>query len=68
MLHPISYARKIVNASQENYTTTEKELLAIVFVVEKFCAYLVGLRVIVHIDHSTIKYLMTKKDIKPRLI
>ena len=35
---------------------------------DKFRPYLIGNRVIVHTDHSTIKYLMTKKDAKPRLI
>ena len=38
------------------------------FAFEKFRSYLIGNKVIVHIDHSTIKYLMTKKDAKPRLI
>ena len=51
-----------------NYATTEKELLALVFAFEKFRPYLIGNKVIVHTDHSAIKYLMTKKDAKPRLI
>ena len=53
---------------QLNYATNEKELLAIVFAFEKFRPYLIGNRVIVHTDHSAIKYLMTKKDAKLRLI
>ena len=53
---------------QLNYATIEKELPLIVFAFEKFRAYLIGNRVIVHTNHSTIKYLMTKKDVKPRLI
>ena len=51
-----------------NYATTEKELLAIVFAFDKFRPYLIGNKVVVHTDHSAIKYLMTKKDAKPRLI
>ena len=42
--------------------------MAIVFVFDKFRMDLIGNRVIVHTDHSAIKYLMTKKDAKPRLI
>ena len=57
-----------MNDAQLNYATTEKELLAIVFAFEKFRPYLIGNRVIVRTDHSAIKYLMTKKDAKPRLI
>ena len=64
----IYYMSKTLNDAQLNYATTEKELLAIVFVFDKFWPYLIGNKVIVHSDHSTIKYLMTKKDAKPRLI
>ena len=64
----IYYASRVLNDAQLNYATTKKELLDIVFAFDKFRPYLIGNRVIVHIDHSTIKYLMTKKDAKPRLI
>ena len=64
----IYYAIKTFNEAQEIYSTTEKEMLAMVFACEKFRPYLLGSHVIVHIDHTTIKYLMTKKNAKPRLI
>ena len=64
----IYYASQTLNDAQLNYATTEKELLAIVFSFDKFRPYLIGNKVIVHTDHSAIKYLMTKKDTKPRLI
>ena len=64
----IHYASRTLNDAQLNYTTIEKELLAIVFTFDKFRPYLIGSKVIVHIDHSAIKYLMTKKDAKLRLI
>ena len=67
-LHVIHYASKTLNEAQKNYTTTEKELLAVVYAFEKFRAYLIGSKTIVYTDHSTIKYLMEKKDAKPRLI
>ena len=64
----IYYASRTLNDAQLNYATTEKELLAIVFAFKKFRPYLIGNKVVVHTDHSAIKYLMTKKDAKPRLI
>lgn len=67
-MHPFFYANKTLNDSQENYTTIEKEMLAMVFAVDKFQAYLVGSIVTIYTDHSTIKYLMAKKDAKPRHI
>ena len=60
----IYYAGKIFNEAQENYSTTEKEMLAIVFACEKFSPYIFGSHVIVHTNHATIKYLMEKKDAK----
>ncbi|KAL4297419.1 hypothetical protein GQ457_12G013240 [Hibiscus cannabinus] len=68
LFHVIYYASKTLNDAQVNYTTTEKELLAIVFAFDKFRSYLIGTKVIVHTNHSAIKYLVTKKDAKPRLI
>ena len=64
----IYYASRTLNDAQLNYSTTEKELLAIVFAFNKFRPYLIGNKVVVHTDHSAIKYLMTKKYAKPRLI
>ena len=64
----IHYASRTLNDAQLNYATTKKELLAIVFAFDKFRPYLIGNKVIVHTDHSAIKYLMTKKVAKPRLI
>ncbi|XP_022868523.1 uncharacterized protein LOC111388093 [Olea europaea var. sylvestris] len=44
------------------------ELLAVVYAFDKFRSYLVRSKVIVYMDHAALKYLMTKKDAKPRLI
>jgi hypothetical protein len=64
----IYYAIRTLNCAQMNYTTTEKELLTIVFALDKFCAYLIGSPIIVFTDHAALKYLFTKKDAKARLI
>ncbi|KAK8686005.1 hypothetical protein V6N13_125033 [Hibiscus sabdariffa] len=68
VFHPIYYASKTLNDAQVNYTTTEKELLAVIFTFDKFRSYLLGAKVTVYTDHSAIKYLLSKKDAKPRLI
>ena len=64
----IYYASKTLNKAQENYSTSGKEMLVIVFSCEKFRPYILGSHVIIHTDHTTIKYLMAKKEAKPRLI
>ncbi|GJS43326.1 reverse transcriptase domain-containing protein [Tanacetum coccineum] len=63
---PIHYASKTMNEAQTHYTTTEKELLAVVYAFEKFRSYLVMSKSIVYTDHSAIKYLFAKKDAKAR--
>ena len=57
-----------MNDAQVNYTTTEKELLAIVFALDKFRSYLMDSHVVVFTDHAALKYLLSKKDAKSRLI
>ena len=64
----IYYSSKTFNETQENYSTTKKEMLAMVFSCEKFRLDILGSHVIIHTDHGAIKYLMTKKEAKPRLI
>jgi hypothetical protein len=63
--YAISYANKTLTGPQLNYATTEKELLAMVFAFENFRS---DAKVIVYIDHTALKYLLTKKDAKSCLI
>ncbi|RVW99426.1 Retrovirus-related Pol polyprotein from transposon opus [Vitis vinifera] len=64
----IYYTSKTLNEVQRNYTTTENELLAVVFALDKFRAYLVGSFIVVFTDHSALRYLLTEQDAKVRLI
>ncbi|XP_075483661.1 uncharacterized protein LOC142523816 [Primulina tabacum] len=68
MFKAIYYASRTLNAAQQNYTTTEKEMLAVVFAFDKFRTYLIGTKVTVFTDHAALHYLFAKKDAKPRLI
>ena len=68
MFKAIYYSSKSFNEAQENYSTTEKEMLAMVFSCEKFRSYILGSHIIIHTDHVAINYLMAKKEAKPRLI
>ena len=64
----VYYVSKTLNEAQRNYTTTEKELLAVVYALDKFRAYLIGSNIIIFTDHSALKYLLTKQNAKVRLI
>lgn len=64
----IYYASHTLTGPQLNYSTTEKELLAVVYAFEKFRSYLIGSKVIVWTDHAALRHLFAKKESKPRLI
>nr|GEV83121.1 reverse transcriptase domain-containing protein [Tanacetum cinerariifolium] len=65
---PIHYAGKTMTEAKSNYTTTEKEMLAVVYAFEKFRSYLILNKSIMYTDHSALKYLFTKKDSKAILL
>ena len=48
--------------------TTEKDLLAVVYALEKFRPYILGSKIVIYTDHVDLKYLLSKKEAKPRLI
>ncbi|RDY09469.1 Retrovirus-related Pol polyprotein, partial [Mucuna pruriens] len=67
-VHVIAYASRTMDSAQQNYTTTEKELLAIVFALDKFHSYLLGSKIIMFSNLAVLWYLLKKSDTKPRLI
>lgn len=64
----IYYVSKTLNNAQENYTTTEKEFLTIIFTFKKFHPYLILLKVIVLTNHFALRYLFNKTNAKTRVI
>nr|GEY08500.1 reverse transcriptase domain-containing protein [Tanacetum cinerariifolium] len=65
---PIHYASKTMTEAESNYTTTKKEMLAVMYAFEKLCSYLIMNKSIVYTDHFALKYLFAKKDSKARLL
>nr|GEV94020.1 reverse transcriptase domain-containing protein [Tanacetum cinerariifolium] len=65
---PLHYGSKTMTEAKSNYTTTEKEMLAVVYAFEKFRSYLIMNKSIVYMDYSSLKYLFAKKDFKVKLL
>ena len=65
--YPIAFASRQLNPAERNYTTTERECLAMVFSVKKFRHYLLLNKVVFFVDHMAIKYLVNKADLSGRL-
>ena len=64
----VYYASKTLNEAQRNYTTTKKELLAVVYALDKFRSYSIGSDIVIFTDLSALKYLLVKQNSKARLI
>jgi len=64
----IHYRRKTLDEAQVSYLTIDKEMLPMVFAIEKFYPYLLGSKVVVFTNHFTPKHLIEDKDAKLRLI
>jgi len=66
--YAIYYASRTLDDAQMNYATTEKEFLAVVFILKKFSSYLINSKAIIFTDHTALKYLLKKSDSKLHLI
>jgi hypothetical protein len=64
----IYYASRTLNDAQLNYSTTKKELLAVIFALDKFKSYFLGSKIIIYSNHIALRYLFSKQDTKSRLI
>lgn len=68
LFHLIYYTSKSLNDAQCNYMVTDQELLAVFYAFENFRAYWLGTKVIVHMENSSLIYLIAKKEDKPFFI
>ena len=64
---PITYASQQMNKAEQNYSTTERECLAVVWAVKHFRCYLYGWKITIITDHWPLKWLMNVKDPTSRL-
>lgn len=65
---PIAFASRSLNQAEKNYSTTEKEALALVYAVEQFRPYLFGQKFTLLSDHCPLSYLTRTKKPTPRLV
>ena len=57
----ICYASKTLVEAQINYTTKEKEILVVVYALEKFRSYILGSKIVIYTDHAALKYFLSNK-------
>lgn len=64
---PIQFFSKTMNSAQINYSTIEKELLAVILAIEAFKHYLCGKEFLIITDHKPLTYLLSSKNMTGRL-
>jgi hypothetical protein len=65
--HPIDFANRKLSDSEQNYNTTEREGLAMVYALHKFRNYLLGQHFKIFTDHSSLRYLVNKPVLGGRI-
>ncbi|CAM6094053.1 unnamed protein product [Calypogeia fissa] len=65
--HPIYFASRQLSAPEKNYSGTHREALGVIYSCKKFRHYLLGYKVIFHIDHNSLKYMVNKPDLTGRI-
>lgn len=65
---PIEYFSKTLSSTQQNYSTTHKELLAIILAIEHFQHYIWGKNFSLYTDHQALTYLFSQNKVGSRLL
>lgn len=65
---PIEYFSKTLNPAQKNYSTTHKELLAIILAIEQFRHFIWGKPFVLYTDHQALTYLFNQNKVGSRLL
>ncbi|GFW77419.1 retrovirus-related Pol polyprotein from transposon 17.6 [Trichonephila clavipes] len=65
--HPIEYASRLLTPAERNYSTTEREALAVVWALKKFRGYIEGTEITVASEHQTLNWLLNLKSPTGRL-
>ena len=68
LLHPLAYASRKLNKAEQNYSTIERECLAIIWAVSKFDLYLFGKPFVIQTDHRPLTYMNKTKCINKRVM
>jgi hypothetical protein len=63
----VVYASRLLNIVEQNYSTTQREDLVMVFALHKFRHYLLGNKFVFYVDHMALVYLVTKPQVLGRI-
>ncbi|HWV44813.1 MAG TPA: reverse transcriptase domain-containing protein, partial [Nitrospira sp.] len=66
-LLPVAYVSKKLTKAERNYTTTEKEALAVVRAVKEWWFYLHGNKFVVETDHSALRSVLKARETSGRV-
>lgn len=64
---PVYYASRVLSTAEANYSVTERESLGMIYGLKKFRHYVLGNKVIFHVDHQALLYMVSKPELAGRL-
>ena len=64
--HPVYYYSGLLNSAERNYSTTDRECLAVIVAVKKFRVSVLGAPLEIRTDHSAVRQLLNKVDATSR--
>lgn len=67
-IYPVAYHSRKLKSAERNYSTVEKELLAVVDGIKKYYFYLYGDKFLLETDHMPLESLRTSKNANARLM
>jgi hypothetical protein len=65
-IRPTYFWSKQLNAAERNYSTTDRECLAVVAACKKFRPYILGIKTTIIGDHTAVRWLFNKIDVTGR--
>jgi len=62
-IYVIAYASRCLSRAERNYNTTRRELLAVIFGLKQFRAFLLGRLFLLRVDHSALSFLKKTPEV-----
>jgi hypothetical protein len=60
--HPVAYYSRCLTRAESNYCTTRRKLLSVLSALKHLHHHIMGTRIVVHTDHSSLKWLRSFKN------
>ncbi len=64
----VVYTSRLLNKAKQNYSTTKRKDLTMVFVLHKFKHYIMGNKFVLYVDHMALVYIVNKPHVSRKVV